>query len=543
MADNSRVHESDEVDAFDVRASIRSIVDAVRYNGRLILATCAMTLILLTLYIIIWPPVYRANALLMTENDQDFVRDQFYQGWNVFRKDDARTEIELMTARPVLKEVVLREGLTYDDVYHPVLSHIAHLWGKSFVGRNYRKVKRKILPQPADAPSDEEIELARTIMDLRSGIRVDAVTEANVGRVSVKGPSRRVASVANTLVDVYLEQRSARYSDEARRSSDVLLDEIEITGEQVEDIQARRVAFAADNGLTFDLEKENFEVQILTDLETSMAASRSMIAARQASLREVEAQLLAEDATTTTSTVFELNAIRESLKQKRLDLEARLSLMRGRFREDSPEIKDLENDIRGLDGMIADASDKVEKIRTEGVNVVFQELLLKRSNLQTEIEGALGGLEIMEQRAEELRGRLAEVPELLTQLHDLDREYAWAKGKYSQLLTKEAQASVSATTARAAMPSLRLIEYAMTPVKKSWPKPKLLYPLALIMGLFLGVALAVLRTQFDGKVRFAQIANGWDDMPLYGTVEVPEEPPLSIQPGAGRSDEEPRYRG
>src|SRR5438876_3893549 len=176
-------------DSFDVRASMLSILGAARRYKVLVLLTSFAALAVVVAYVYIWPPIYAATATLMVERDTDPVRDSFYVGWNVFRKDDARTEIELMTAATVLEEVVHREGLKYDDVYHPFLSHLSYLWETSAVGKKYRELKKSYFGEDEGLPSSEVIELARTVVDMHAGIAVEPVAESNVGRLTVKGLS------------------------------------------------------------------------------------------------------------------------------------------------------------------------------------------------------------------------------------------------------------------------------------------------------------------------------------------------------------------
>src|SRR5262249_8079785 len=209
-------------DGFDVRASIQSIARVVRVNKLLVIGTCVFTLVLITAYIIIRPPVYEAAAMLMVERDADPVRDTFYVGWNVFRKDDARTEIELMTSAPILLAVIDKEKLRYDDVYHPFSSHLTYLWQKSWAGRNYRALKAKILGAEPVTIDPKTLERVRTAVDMHAGITVEPIAESNAGRVTVKGPSRKVAQITNTLLDTYLANRVDRHYDEAKRSYDVL---------------------------------------------------------------------------------------------------------------------------------------------------------------------------------------------------------------------------------------------------------------------------------------------------------------------------------
>src|SRR6478735_117258 len=125
-------------DTFDVRGSLLSVYRTAILEWRMIAVTCAVVLVVVAAYAIWWPPIYQVEATLMSEGDRDTARDSFYSGWSVFRKDDMRTEGELFSSAPVLKEVIEREKLTYDDIYHPFGSHLAYLWQKSLVGRAYR---------------------------------------------------------------------------------------------------------------------------------------------------------------------------------------------------------------------------------------------------------------------------------------------------------------------------------------------------------------------------------------------------------------------
>ena len=507
-------------DTFDVKASLRSITTAAKLEKRLVLLTCLATLVLVTLYIYIWPPVYEAQSTVVAERDYDYARDNFYTGWDVFRKDEARTEVELMTTEPVLFDVVQKEHLTYDDVYHPFLSEVSYLWEKSWPGRAYHAVKRWVLPPDKDAPTQAQLDMARTVVDMRAGISVDPVAESNVAKINVKGPSRRVADIANSLMTVYMDHRLKSHEQEARSSYDSLQVAVRKAADEVNELSARRVAYAQQHHLSFDLQKENLEVTKLADLESEITVSRSKLASLDASLHEVEQQLQQEPETRTTETVFELNAVRESMKQKRVELMASLIAARDRYREDSPEVQEIVTDLAKLDALIAQSSEKVEKVKTEGLNSVHEQLITSRNSLTMDREGTHAGQLVMEARASELRTRLAEVPSMLSTLNNMDRDLAAASETYKQLLVKESQAELSLATAQATMPSIRIAENASRPNEKSWPKLKYLYPLGALAGLLFGTLVAVIKTYASGRIHREHVEGGRRAMPMYGSIGV-----------------------
>ena len=504
-----------ELDAFDARAALQSIAGAARHHRRLLTMTCVVTFILVTVYVIVWPPVYQATATLMVERDTDPVRDSFYIGWNVFRKDDARTEIELMQSGPVLKEVIEREGLTYDEVYHPMSSHLAYLWGQSWVGQRYRAVKGRLLGEDtAGAPSAAELSLARTIVDLRSGVEVEPVAESNVGRLHVKGPSRKVATIANAIVDVYLKRRADRYHAEALRAYEVLTEEVGVAGDELAEVERRRLKVASGTTLAFDFQKEALEVQKLTDLEENIATTRTRIAAIDASLREIVQQLANDPPTRVPSSV------REALKMKRMEAQTSLVEARLRYREDSPEVAIYKAALVELDSMINEAGQAPALVTSDGLSGAQQDLVIRRNALRAERVGAEAGLAIMERTGADFRSRLSSVPARQSALRSVDRDYALAQEKYKELLAKRAQAAVSLATARATMPSMRVVEYAVPPARKSWPRLGILYSAALLVALILGLAAAVVKSQLDGRVRWGIVVHGRIPMPVYGTLAV-----------------------
>ena len=522
-------------DTFDVRGSLRALTDATRDNKRLVGLICAICVGLMALYIYVWPPIYRAEALLKAERDVDPSRDSFYSNWAIFRKDDAKSEIELMTSGPILKAVIEKEHLRYDDVYHPMMAELTYLWQKSWVGKHYHDLKRQLFPDPDEsAASPEEIELGKTIAGLGAGISIDPVGESNVGRLRMKGPNRRVAGVANTLLDTYMAKRSERYRNEAKNSYDLLSAETQAASKELDVISARRMAFAVANRITLEFSKEAVQIGKLAEWELEVASARAKIAGMEASLREVEKELAAEPQSRTLSTVFEMNTLRESVKAKRMDLMTSLAQTLGRYREDSPEVQDIRAEIARLDVIIGQASDKVEKSTTEALNENRTALLAKRDNLRADLEGSRAGLAQLEQTVSKLSARMDTMPVLQTQMRALDRELMLAQEKYQQLAVKRTQAAVSEATSRAAMPSLYVVEYAV-PGDKTWPKTQILYPAAALVGLLLGMIVAAIKEYLSGRIGKRDLGNR--NYRVYGTVRIPLRQRVAVVPrGAAGPD-------
>lgn len=89
---------------------------------------------------------------------------------------------------------------------------------------------------------------------------------------------------------------------------------------------------------------------------------------------------------------------------------------------------------------------------------------------------------------------------------------------------------MSGTSAKAVMPSIRIVEYATTPSSKSWPSLKILYPSALFLGLVLGIAMAVISSYASGRVRREYVDRIRGSAPFYGHITVSKAGlPISVQ--------------
>ena len=523
MSENQQPNGYRDPDSFDFQGALQGALVAVRQHKLLVFASCVFTLALTVAYVYLFPPVYVASAKAMAEKPADTSRDNFYTMWNVFRKDDPRTEIELMLAPGMIAKVVEKEGLKYDDVYHPFLSHLNYLWRGSLPGQTYHRVKDYFFPPRRDpeAPSAADIELARTVTDMRSGISMVPIPDSDVGELTMKGPSRRVAKAANTLLEIYLAERTERYRMEAQRNLDALDQEVTLAAREAQDIADKRLAFMQSNGLAFDLTKESQQLTKLVDLEDGIASNKAKVAALDASLQAVESQLNREPLTRTLSTTQEANAVRESTRLKRLDLQTQLISLRAVYQEDSREVQEVVQNIAAIDALIAAEPEKTEKGTTVSLNSLRQDLTLSADSLRSQLAGAKAGMTVMEETDRKLRARMAAVPELQNTVRDFDRKYALVSERFQALSVKRAQAAVSRAMAGSATPSLRVFQWASSPDEPSWPKLKILYPSALLVGFVVGVIAAQLRTITSGRVRRHQLSSGRPGAGIYGTIRIP----------------------
>lgn len=84
-----------EADSFDLRRAGQVTAFAIASHRRLILTITVLTVALVGLYILVWPPVYSASVTLSAVSDDDRQRESFYDDWAVFRRNALKDEMIL----------------------------------------------------------------------------------------------------------------------------------------------------------------------------------------------------------------------------------------------------------------------------------------------------------------------------------------------------------------------------------------------------------------------------------------------------------------
>jgi uncharacterized protein involved in exopolysaccharide biosynthesis len=400
----------------------------------------------------------------------------------------------MMTSRSVLGGVVDKLGLTYDDVYHPFLSHLAYLWETSWVGRAYRKVKYFFFPRP-NSPyraTPQQIERARILRDFKEGVALVPIPGTDAGSLVVQGPSPRVAQIANTLIDTYLEQRQQSFIAEAQAAHDSLAQVVGQAKAELDAIEAKIKEYDTKNTMLLALEKDRVEVSQWLEKRAQVVELEAMLASTQRTLSEVDRQLGEEHSEIVSSRVYARNPVKSSLEEHLSQLELELAALKLKFQPDSPEVADVQRQIDSLKKMISSEADNQEQQRSFALSTNYEELRQRRNLLASEVEGTRARLAVERQADAKLEQRVTATPERMNVSQDMAREREVAQKKYMALQDKLMVSAVSLGTIRSAPPALRVVARAFPPDSPEWPKTKLFLAAALALGAVLGTLLALM---------------------------------------------------
>lgn len=510
-----------EVDNFDVAAALRRFRRAVFGNFHLIVLSCVLTIGLVLLYWKLFPPVFQAEVVVLAEGDND-PDSQYYAMWNLFRKTDLKSEPALMTSRYVVRRVVEDLDLTFDDVYHPPLVHLAYLWKQSWLGQRYGELKEWLFPPEESAlkPTPEQIDRARTVEAFRKGVMLEVVPDTTVGQLIVKAPTYRVAEYANRMIDVYLDERRKAATEEAETAYASLKAEVDRAYAELRRVEQDQLAFQQENALALEFEKEKILMAKWVELRTVVHDLEAAIASREANLQIVNEQLEKEPEEIIRGRTFQNSQLRDTIETRVFELSNQLRQAREHYVAGAPEIEEIERLLAANEAALAKEPEKGELTRSGVANPVFETLRQRQQDLTAELAASRANLQLQRAALDDLTKRIEGLPALFKTSQDFSRKIHGLEEQYSLLRERLMMADVSRATAKSAPASIRVVEYAQPPEKQSWPNMKLLLAAALVLGTIAGIGLALLVELFNVRVTRDRLT-GRSDLPVYADVQLP----------------------
>jgi EAL domain-containing protein (putative c-di-GMP-specific phosphodiesterase class I)/uncharacterized protein involved in exopolysaccharide biosynthesis len=508
-----------DADSFDIQTSIRTLRQAVFGHVPMIVLTVVVTLSLVLLFVKLFPPIYRAEVLIAGEAQEDQSRTNYYAAWDVFRKGDLKSEPTLMTSRTVAQQVVEQMDLKFDDVHHSVLMHLGYLWTESWLGQRYRALKEWVFPpDPSEyTPTPQEIDRARTIEAYRQSMALVPVGNTTIGRLVVKGPTHRVSEYANKTIDVYLQLRRQVSSDEAETAYQSLKTELDRVSVALVGAEEEKQQFDRRNNLSVEFERDKVLLGKWGELRSTIGELDAQVASAVASLKVIEANLANEPAEIVNGRTFQESRVRTLLQQREFEQSTQLAALQERYRPDSPEVLEAQRLLAESRAQLAREPERSELVQSKMVNPAHQALRSQQQQLTAQLAAARAQLNLRRSDFNSLTARLDALPAVFREAHALSRKRDALEARYRLLNERFMMADVSRTATTRNPSSLRVVDYAAPPMRRSSPNLKLLLPAAVVVGLIFGVGLALLAELFSAKVTRDRLA-GRRDMPVYAVV-------------------------
>ncbi|MGB5809674.1 MAG: polysaccharide biosynthesis tyrosine autokinase [Polyangiales bacterium] len=429
----------------------------MRYRGWIILVTAIAT-VLATLYTLRMPKVYKAVTTLEYDPDPSNPLGSGVEGFSdvsrfLASREFFETQNLVMQSRAVSERVVEQLGLEANADFF----------------------------DQADNPDWQPVPVSVAAGRLQSKISVDPIKETRLIRLAVRDHNpERAATLANAIVEAYTEKSLEDRLGATTAAADWLAQQVQSTGgDLVEAENALHDFKRQHNVLSLSLEDRQSllaqEIREYNERLTDTRAHRIELEAHLARLKAVRAdpEAVQEGESDSDS---ELQTLRSSIREK----ETQRASLSVRYGDAHPDIRGLDNEIASLRKSLAAEIGAMVKI-AEGNLREAKAVETGLSKAQERSQQA--GLELNRREIEYSR---------------LSREQQTNSQLYQLLLQRTAEADL---TRLLHTTHLRVVDRALVPGSPVSPVVVLNVAAGLVMGLFLGLALAWLLYWRDRSIR------------------------------------------
>lgn len=420
------------------------------------------------------PPSYTSNVqvlvdptdLRVVDNDVNARAPQADSGVSI-----AESQVRVIQSDNVLRRVVEKLHLDRDEEFvRPEASFPAIYWIKNVLGMLPPGVSRDPVNMALDT-------LSRNIL-VRRPERTFVIDVAVQSRDPVKS-----ARIANAISDAYLAEETAARMDSAKRASDALAGRLASLKRDVEEAEDKVVRYREDHHLVASSGRLLTDQQ-LGDLNQQLVSASIKTAESKAKLEQARKMRSTDPSTALPEMLQSLEM--QALRQQYATLSRNTAELATRLGERHPAMAEQYAQQRDLQRLIQKEKERIiDTLQKDADRAAASETAI-RSNLDM------------------VKTETTASDRAYVGLRELERTLEARKGVYEAYLRRAREASEQE---RLNTTNVRVISTATPALQRTFPpSPKVILPVALLLGFGLGAGIALLLGADADRRRDARMA-------------------------------------
>src|SRR6266567_2260639 len=323
-------------------------------------------------------------------------------------------------------------------------------------------------------PNYPEHHKMQLIREFQSDLSVELVPGSRIVQVSFESRDPALAaSVANALVDNYLDYNFREKYDATRQASGRMEQQLDELKANVEKSQQELVDYQRKHDIVDVSDKQSVVEQRLGELSTQLTTAQSDRIQKEALFTQVQSN---------PEKVASLaqNELLQKLEEQQAGLKKEYVEALSQYGPAFPKVMRLQKQVDAYQSIIdVERNRVVDRLRRDYASAVARESLLT-------------------QAVSRQKGELGEFNKLLVQQNILKGDFETNQKLYERLLDHLKDATVSAGLKST---NIHLVDTALVPSYPVRPKKLLNIALALLAGLILGVSLAFVQDSLDHSLK------------------------------------------
>lgn len=381
-------------------------------------------------------------------------------------------------------------------------------------------VERVIRMVDLDLKTNSVKDHEKLVDELISQIKISGTSQYDIYTISYSGTNPKlVKDVVQSLLTIFVE---GSFGDKKQDSAKA----VKFIDEQIRSYEDKLVA--AENALKeFKLKNVGLLPRQGSDYGSKLLETMDNLNQAKLELREAEQardairkQIYGEDKGTGAAVPAVTNPDMDARIQA---LNKNLDALRMQYTEEHPDIVATKRLIAQLEARNREEA-KLRKMGTDpGVNAspMLQQLKVSLAEAEAKVASMRARVEEYVLRASRLKEMSIAMPEVETQLAQLNRDYMINKENYEKLVASRESAKLSGElSATTEMMTFRVIDPPTVPLTPTGPNRPRLISLVFVVGIMAGVGLALLlskiRPTFHSPASLGEITS----LPILGSVSM-----------------------
>ncbi len=439
--------------------------------------------------------VYRATTKILIEKENPNVLSfKEVLAIDTTNRDYYQTQYKILKSRSLGEQVM--EELSFDQNPAPMgFSAQIKSWFYDFPMVN----EIRSLSDKGEPDQNEELRNRSkySVYDILNSVSINPVRNSRLVDISVESwEPEAAAMIANTWAQKYIEQNLQSKLDASLKAVKWLSTQVEEMKGKVEESEMKLQTYKEEGNMVSLEDKQNIVVDKLAQLNTKVTEAKAKRINAEVIYRQVEDLLERGEPIETLPGVIN-NKLIQDLKRNYSQKEGELSESLQRYKDKHPKIISLRSELNTLKERIdREVSKILESIRTDYEVALSQEKKFQRE------------LWVQEQRALDLNQKAITYGVI-------KREAESNKQLYDILIRRMKEATISGGVETN---NIRVIDAAKTPSRPIRPRKMFNIILGLLVGLFFGSGLALVREQMDNSIKSEEDIRHHLKLPYLGHV-------------------------
>lgn len=477
----------------DLDIDVRGLLLMLWRRKWVVISVILIGLSLATIILSFVQSLYTGRALVLIESSSESKNNkelQYILSSVRFDTSVILSEIEVIKSRSMAKRVVERLSLMSDPEFNPRFKYD----GSSDSTFKTLSVYGSELEKLPDDAADKQY--AYVISSILKNLDVRAVGGSNAIQIDfISASPTKAALIANTIADVYIEQRLEAKFEATKKLTDWLDKRLQDLRQQVYEADKAVVDYKQRYNITQGA-KTVTSAEELSQLNSQLVTAKSKLAEAKARYRQVEDSINGKANMESISEIVNSPLI-QNLKREQVGLEGRLSELDTRYGSKHPEIIKTKSELKELRVTMRAEMQKIA------------------DTIENEVKFAQARVEALEEGLAEAQGQRHSDNASMVKLNELMREAQSTQLIYDTFLETYKRSDEQEDLQEA---EARILSYAVPPSKPTYPNKLLMMSLSSAISLFIGLAIAVLLEKLDNTFRSANQLEKGLGYPCYALI-------------------------